>query len=161
MGSGTYLWKHALTEDACIIYSSFPNCRLPGDPTGAGNISAPAGTTMPVAPSVKANLTLRYEFPLAGMLANVQGGGVYEGASRSVLPTADESVLGPMPAYTTYNVSAGLGRDSWTASLSVSNLFNSDGEVSRYLQCNSQYCTTPYIIPLRPRTVMLQFGQRF
>jgi iron complex outermembrane recepter protein len=155
MGSGTYLWQHDLTEDACIDASPFANCG------GPANVSAPAGTRMPVAPSLKANLTLRYEFTLGRLLANVQGGGVYEGGSRSVLPVADEAVLGPMPAYTTYNLSAGLGHNSWTTTLSASNLFDSHGEVSRYLQCNSAFCTTPYIIPLKPRTLMLQFGQRF
>jgi outer membrane receptor protein involved in Fe transport len=66
-----------------------------------------------------------------------------------------------MPAYTTYNFSTGAGRNSWTATLSALNLFDSRGEISRYLQCNSSFCTTPYIIPLKPRTLMLQFGQRF
>jgi iron complex outermembrane recepter protein len=158
MGSGTYLWQHELTEDACIIYSPKPNCALA---SGVPNISALAGTTMPVAPTVKANLTLRYEFMLANLLANIQGGGVYEGASRSVLPTVDEGILGPMSAYTTFNLSAGLAHNSWTTTFSISNLFNSDGEVSRYLQCNSAFCNIPYIIPLKPRTLMLQFGQRF
>lgn len=158
MGSGTYMWKHELTEAACIAQSSGPNCGSPGNPD---NISAPAGTTMPVSPALKANLTLRYEFTLAGLLANVQGGGVYNGTARSVLPTADEAILGSMPAYTTYNLSTGLGHDSWVATLGVTNLFNSDGQVARYLQCNSEFCTTPYIVPLKPRTVMLQFGQRF
>jgi iron complex outermembrane recepter protein len=159
-GSGTYLWEHQLVDPACINKSSYLTCALPGEP-GVLNISAPSGTTMPVAPALKANLTLRYEFELGSLLANLQGSGVYEGASRSVLPDADEGVLGPMPAYTTYNFSTGLGRASWTATLSVANVFNSDGEVSRYLQCNPSFCNTPYIIPLKPRTVMLQFGQRF
>jgi outer membrane receptor protein involved in Fe transport len=155
MGSGTYLWQHKLTEDACIVYSPLAGCG------GSANVSAPAGTAMPVAPSLKANLTVRYEFTLAGLLANVQGGGIYEGGSRSVLPVTDESVLGPMPAYTSYNISAGLAHNSWSTNLSVSNLFDSDGQVSRYLQCNSAFCNVPYIIPLKPRTLMLQFGQRF
>jgi outer membrane receptor protein involved in Fe transport len=158
IGSGSYLWEHQLTDPACIEKSSNITCALP---SGVPNISAPSGTTMPVAPELKANLTLRYEFMLGNLLANFQGGGIYEGAARSVLPVADEAVLGPMPAYTSYDLSTGIGHNSWTASLSASNVFGSRGEISRYLQCNSAFCTTPYIVPLKPRTLMLQFGQRF
>ncbi|MGA3158830.1 MAG: TonB-dependent receptor, partial [Steroidobacteraceae bacterium] len=139
-GAANYLWEHKLVDPACTAQSNSLTCALPSEP-GPANTSAPSGTTMPVAPALKANLTLRYEFTLAGLLANVQGSGVYEGASRSVLPVADEAVLGPMPAYTTYNFSTGAGRNSWTATLSALNLFDSRGEISRYLQCNSSFCT--------------------
>ena len=153
--SDTYLWKHNLTQDACIAFSAAPNCGSPG------NLAAPAGTQMPVSPNFKANASLRYEFNVAGLKANVQAAGVYETQARSLLPVADEAILGPMPAYGTVDMSTGVARDNWTASLNVENVFDGHGQISRYLVCNPTFCTTPYVVPVRPRTVTLQFGQRF
>ena len=153
--SGTYLWKHNLTDDACIAYSAAPHCGSPD------NLAAPAGTQMPVSPSFKANASLRYEFNVAGVKANVQGAGVYQTSARSLLPVADETVIGPLPAYGTVDLSAGLQKNSWTASLNIENLFDGHGQISRYLSCSPAFCTTPYVVPVRPRTFTLQVGQRF
>jgi len=153
--SGTYLWKHNLTQDACVAFSDAPHCGSPD------NLAAPSGTQMPVSPSLKANASLRYEFNIAGLKANVQGAGVYQTSARSLLPVADEAVLGPLPSYGTFDLSGGIAKNSWTASLNIENLFDGHGQISRYLDCSSAFCTTPYIVPVRPRTYMLQFGQRF
>jgi iron complex outermembrane recepter protein len=153
--SATYLWKHNLTQDACIAFSAAPHCG------SADNLAAPAGTQMPVSPNLKANASLRYEFRVAGLTAHVQGAGVYQSSARSLLPVADEAVLGPLPAYGTFDLSAGVEKNSWTANLYVENLFDGHGQISRYLNCNSTFCTTPYVIPVRPRTVTLHFGQKF
>jgi iron complex outermembrane recepter protein len=153
--SGTYLWKHNLTQDACIAFSAEPHCGSPG------NLAAPAGTQMPVSPNLKANASLRYEFSVAGLRAHVQGAGVYQSSARSLLPVADEAVLGPLPAYGTFDLSAGVGKNSWTATLNVENLFDGHGQISRYLICSSTFCTTPYAVPVRPRTLTLHFGQKF
>ena len=153
--SGTYLWKHNLTQDACIAFSAAPHCG------SADNLAAPAGTQMPVSPDLKANASLRYEFQIAGLKAHVQGAGVYQTSARSLLPVADEAVLGPLPAYGTFDLSAGMERHSWTANLNIENVFDGHGQISRYLTCTAAYCTIPYVIPVRPRTLTLHFGQRF
>ena len=116
---------------------------------------------MPVAPTFKANVSLRYEFEVAGLKAFAQGAGFYQSSSRSLLAVADEAVAGPMPGYSTFDISTGAGKGNWKASLSAENLFGSHGEISRYLVCNPSFCTTPYIVPVKPRTLTLQFGQKF
>jgi iron complex outermembrane recepter protein len=155
ISSATYLWKHELTKDACIAYSNAQDCG------GSANVAAPAGTKMPVAPAFKANVSLRYEFEVAGLKAFAQGAGFYQSSSRSLLAVADEGVAGPMPAYDTFDISIGAGKSNWKASLNAENVFGSHGEISRYLVCNPSYCTTPYIVPVKPRTLTLQFGQKF
>ncbi len=155
ISSGTYLWKHNLTQDACIAYSSAPHCG------SADNLAAPAGTQMPVSPSLKANVSLRYEFSLGGWKASVQGAAVYQTSARSLLPVADEAVLGPIPAYGTADLSLGAQRGHWITSLNVENLFDGHGQVSRFLSCSPVFCQTPYVVPVRPRTFTLQLGQRF
>jgi iron complex outermembrane recepter protein len=155
ISSGTYLWKHDLTQNACIAFSTEPDCG------GSANVAAPAGTPMPVAPAFKANVSLRYEFDIAGLKAFAQGAGFYQSSSRSLLAVADEGVAGPMPGYGTFDISFGAGKGNWNASLSAENLFGSHGEISRYLVCSPSYCTTPYIVPVKPRTLTLQFGQKF
>jgi iron complex outermembrane recepter protein len=155
ISSGTYLWKHDLTQDACIAFTTLPNCG------GPANVAAPAGTQMPVAPSFKANISLRYGFDIAGLKAFAQGAGFYQSSSRSLLAVADEGVAGPMPGYGTFDISFGAGKGDWNASLSAENLLGSHGEISRYLVCSPSYCITPYIVPVKPRTLTLQFGQKF
>ncbi len=155
IGSGTYLWKHALTQDACASVSTAADCG------GPSNISAPAGTEMPVSSAIKADATLRYDFNLSELKAHVQGSAVYQGSARSTMAVADEQVLGPTPAHGSVDFSTGVEQHNWTASLNVENLFDSHGQAARYLICSSSYCTTPYIIPIKPRTISLQFGQKF
>ena len=146
--SGTYLWKHELTERACYDLA-------------CTTIAAPVGTKMPVAPSVKANATVRYEWGAAELKSHVQAAGVYQSSASSLLATFDNSVAGNLPAYGSVDLSAGVDGHGWNASLNVENAFDSHGQVSRYLSCSSSYCTNPYAVSIHPRMITLQFGQRF
>jgi hypothetical protein len=45
--------------------------------------------------------------------------------------------------------------------LRVSNVFDTRGQITRFAECTPTTCTQPYIIPTQPRTVGIQFGQKF
>ena len=150
--SGTYLWKHELTQQACYQYAGDGSC---------STIAAVAGTQMPVAPSFKANATARYEWPVGELKAHLQAAALHQSSARSYLSTTDAGVTGMLPSYSSADLSGGIGDKHWSASLNVENAFDSHGQVSRYLSCSSSFCTQPYVVPIHPRMISLQLGQRF
>ena len=150
--SGTYMWKHELTELACYTYAANGTCAV---------IAAPAGTKMPVAAATKANVSARYDWSVAGLKAHAQAAAVYQSSARSQLSLQDAGVTGDIPGYTSADLSTGVAGQIWNLSLNVENAFDAHGQASRYLSCSSNYCTNPYVVPVRPRTITLQFGQKF
>ena len=151
--AGTYLWKHELTGDACKSYDQTTHL--------CTSIVAPIGTKMPVAPALKANLIARYEWSAGGFRAHAQAAAVYQSSASSLLALGDNAVAGNLPSYTAVDASLGVARGNWTAGLNVENAFDSHGEVARYLSCSPTFCTHPYVVPVHPRIVSLQFGQKF
>ena len=43
----------------------------------------------------------------------------------------------------------------------LNNAINTLGELTRFAACTPTTCNQPYVIPVQPRTVWLQFGQKF
>jgi hypothetical protein len=67
-----------------------------------------------------------------------------------------------MPAFTTFQLAVGVSHDNWNAELSVSNLFDSHGQLYRYAQCTTQVCGfEPYVVPTQPRLIAVTFSQKF
>ncbi|HEX7884791.1 MAG TPA: TonB-dependent receptor [Phenylobacterium sp.] len=119
------------------------------------------GTSLPVTPKFKANLTARYEWTLGDMEAHAQGSLVHTSSAFPDLKSLDRSVVGKVPTSTTLDFSAGLNRDNWRIEAYVKNLFDDDGQLDRFVQCAAATCTRVYAIPIRPRTIGLKFGQTF
>lgn len=160
--SETYLWKHEMTADSCQSAPAYPNCQLTSPPTiPNANLLAPAGSTTPVAPAFKGNLTARYAFSIADLKAHVQVSGLYQTSVIPYLSTTDEAVLGKQPGYGSIDITTGVMRGSWTAEFAIENATDSRGQLSRYLACSSTYCTIPYVVPIHPRTISVQVGQKF
>ncbi|MBI1197771.1 MAG: TonB-dependent receptor [Phenylobacterium sp.] len=119
------------------------------------------GDRLPVTPKWKGNLTARYEWPIGEMDAHVQSSVVYTGPGYPDLTIADRAVTGKTPQYVTVDMTAGVQKGSWRVEAYVKNLFDEYGQNDRYVQCNTAVCTRVYVIPIRPRTVGLRFGQSF
>ena len=66
-----------------------------------------------------------------------------------------------MSAYGLADFSAGFGNGSWNLTLFVNNAFDERAEMTRFVQCREDICTTPYIVTNQPRTFGVKFGQRF
>jgi outer membrane receptor protein involved in Fe transport len=124
--------------------------------------AAPKGAPLPLTPDFKGNMVARYEFPFAGFDANVQGALMYETSRPSNLDTADNDVLGDIPSRTVFDLSGGIGRDSWALDLFVSNLTNEDAPIGISTQCNVGICgVQSYGIRTAPRTIGIRFSQEF
>jgi outer membrane receptor protein involved in Fe transport len=127
------------------------------EPTGP--VLAPKGQSLPVTPKFKGNLNVRYEWDMGGNTAHVQGSVVYSGSAYSELRTADRALVGKMPDYTTFDMTAGLTNGSWRVEAFAKNLFDEDGQVDRFVAC--VVCTRVWVTPIRPRIIGVRFGQSF
>jgi outer membrane receptor protein involved in Fe transport len=122
---------------------------------------ATKGTSLPVTPKFKGNLTARYEWTIGDMDAHVQGSVVHTGSAYPDLRISDRSVIGKLPSSTTFDFAIGVNKDSWRIEAFAKNLFDDDGQNDRFVQCASSVCTRVYTIPIRPRTIGLKVGQTF
>jgi len=43
----------------------------------------------------------------------------------------------------------------------VTNATDKRAQLTRFVQCTVDICAQPYIIPAQPRTIAIQFGQKF
>ena len=143
---------------------------LTGDPVDGPE--APSGTQLPVTPKFKANLIARYSFELGGFDAYVQGAVVHVGERESDLRLLERDILGKLPAYTTADFSAGIGKGNWSADVFVNNAFDERGQISRFTQCGETICGASgvvpeypngqvYVVPSQPRTIGVRFSQKF
>ena len=142
----------AVSANPCPVNAKHPTPYAP---------LAPAGTTLPVTPKLKANVVARYSFQLSDWDANVQGTVVYQGESSPQLKLADVAALGMNASYTLVDLSAGIERNGMSVGLIISNLFDERAELTRFAQCAPTVCGQTYIIPAQPRTIGVKFGQKF
>jgi outer membrane receptor protein involved in Fe transport len=120
------------------------------------------GDRLPVTPEVRANMTARYGFTLAGFDANAQGVLQYEGDSYPALQREDNDALGRQPSYTVVDLSAGLSKGSYSLTLFLRNAFDERGRTTTFAQCTIGVCgVNPYYVPNQPRTIGLKFTQEF
>jgi len=119
------------------------------------------GTSLPVTPKFKGNMTARYEWTWNEMDAHVQGSLVHTGSAYPDLRISDRAVIGKLPSQTTFDLSLGVDSGSWRIEAYAKNLFDENGQNDRFVQCASSVCTRVYTIPIRPRTIGLKFGQTF
>jgi outer membrane receptor protein involved in Fe transport len=180
-GSATYLDSY-LTSNFCgtltlVFPTSCPNQQsgAKGSPISYADQSvvtgpyAPAGTRLPGTPRLKANLVGRYTFSVfSEWNAYTQAAVVYQDASVPLLfPSfyqngpAGQQHLGELPPYTLVNLAAGVEKNGLAVQVRLDNTFNTYGELTRFAACTPTTCNQPYVSPVQPRTVWLQFGQKF
>ena len=125
-------------------------------------IEAFEGDRLPVTPKFKANLTARYEFPLAGRDSFLQAAGVYTGDTYSDLTRADRDVTGKNPDYTLLNLSGGMSFGDLAVELFVHNVTDELARSSTFVNCATSVCFgQPYYVPTQPRTIGLRVSQEF
>jgi|HubBroStandDraft_1064217.scaffolds.fasta_scaffold05104_5 iron complex outermembrane receptor protein len=136
------------------------NCTGIGSPYGA--IGSPSANAPPIQFSVRA----RYEWNIRGYAPYVQLGASHHGHSftqAGANPTfgPDETVTNSrgrfdLPAYSTYDASMGVAKDSWWLNVYGENLSNSNASVFT--------STDQFIVqqtPLRPRVIGAVIGYSF
>jgi len=114
------------------------------------------------------NLITRYTQPLGDFNVYGQAAVVYQDASVPLLFPAfyqqgpeGQQHLGELPPYTLLNLAGGMQYNRMQLEVRVENVVNSLGELTRFAACTPTTCNQPYVIPVQPRTVWLQFGQKF
>jgi iron complex outermembrane recepter protein len=129
---------------------------------------APSGSRLPGTPRLKANLISRYDFPMGDWNGYAQVAYVYQDSSVPLLfpafynnGPAGQQHLGELPPYSLVNLATGVDRNNMKIQVRLENAFNSQGELTRFAACTPTTCNQPYISPVQPRTVWLQFGQKF
>lgn len=179
-GSATFL-DAVLTKPFCgtttlVFPSSCPD-QLSGSGTSPISFAdgtivkgpyAPAGTRLPGTPRLKLNLVSRYSFPVFDWGGYGQAAVVYQDSSVPLLfpafyetGPAGQQHLGELPPYTLLNLAAGVQKNGTQLEVRVENAINTLGELTRFSACTPTTCNQPYVIPVQPRTVWLQFGQKF
>ena len=155
-----WLVAHGLTLTGAAAYT---DAELNQDyvPDPSAPPEALKGTSLPVTPKLKANLTARYAWTMGDSDAHVQGSLVQNGTAFPDLRIGDRAVIGRLPSSTTFDLTAGLDRGSWRVAAYVKNLFDDKGQNDRFVSCASSVCSRVYVIPIRPRTVGVRFGQDF
>ncbi|HTU66447.1 MAG TPA: TonB-dependent receptor [Steroidobacteraceae bacterium] len=151
--------KAELADDFCLDATA-----APGECDAAD--FAPEGTRLPITAKLKGSLTGRYEFPIAGLEAHVQGSLQYNGDSRPALLPSEGDLLGDQPSYTIADFAFGVEKEKWELELFVKNAFDERANLYRYTECSTGTCANPdtgivYSIVNRPRTIGLKFNQKF
>lgn len=145
----------ALSTNFCTVgLNSAQNC--------AAGIAAPAGTRLPVQPRFKVSGTVRHDFPVGTFDAHLQGSMLHQSMSTSFLRTADNDAVGNSEAFTTFDVSAGVGKGKSSIELFIQNIFDQRGSLSHNVftipLTSGQYYR---VLPVKPQYVGIRFGRTF
>jgi outer membrane receptor protein involved in Fe transport len=118
-----------------------------------GSAFGQTGSPLAESPPFQASLRARYEIEFGDFKSFAQVGGTHQAHSYSAtgnITTYDQA------GFSTYDASAGTGKDSWTAQLYVQNLTNTRANL---FENGNQFVTAETIN--RPRTAGVKFGYKF
>lgn len=151
--SGAYTDAKTVTA-LCRAASPLPDCG------GPANTTTPSGTRLPITPQFKGSANIRYTWEMGNFAPFIQALVNHQsGASTDLRPT-QAALLGPLPAFTTANVSVGGMIGSITAEVFVQNISDERGQLSRGVRCSVCYQRT-YATLTTPRTIGLRLGAKF
>jgi iron complex outermembrane recepter protein len=127
-------------------------------------VDAYPGTQLPGTPKVKANGTARYSFGVGNYKSYVQGTVGHQSSTTYSLEST-RNYVGDTPSFTTFDLSAGTGLDSWHVEGFIENLFDKRGQLGRNSECNdlvNHYCLlNAHVYPAKPMEFGVKFGQKF
>ncbi|WP_427963670.1 TonB-dependent receptor [Altererythrobacter sp.] len=168
--SGSYN-DATIRRDFCLIANDSFDCTLPGSDGADNALLAPSGTRLPVTAKFKGNAVARYEFPVGGWDAHVQGALAHVGKRRSDLRTFENALKGFFDAYTTVDFSLGVKKDNLRFELFATNLFDERGVINSGVQCLETTCGDPgnlsntggvfYDYVIKPRIIGIKAGFDF
>ncbi len=160
----TYL-NAKLLSNACQFASPSGTCQEPYDDPQYGlesnAILAPSGSRLPVSSKIKGNSIARYEWNVGDYRAHAQIALAYQSSALSSLQSSDEAIVGGLPGYGTTDLAAGVERNRWHMELYIQNATDNRASALRYTTCVPSVCNLVNVIPIKPRLVGLNFGQKF
>jgi iron complex outermembrane recepter protein len=160
----TYL-NAKLLSNACQFASPSGTCQEPYDDPQYGlesnSVLAPSGSRLPVSAKIKGNSIARYEWNVGDYRAHMQIALAYQSNALSSLQSSDEAIVGGLPGYGTADLAVGVARDRWHTELYIQNATDNRASALRYTTCVPSVCNLVNVIPIKPRLVGLNFGQKF
>jgi len=134
-----------------------------GNPvTTCASPQAPDGTSLPVTPKFKANLTARYDFNWGEWDNYVQGSVVGQSSTWTDLRLSDRATLGQQKGWETVDLSGGMEKDGLSIGFYIKNVFDKRASLDRTAQCAISVCgAQSYIVPNQPRTIGVKLGKAF
>lgn len=130
----------------------------------AAHLVAPSGTQLPVTPKFKGDLTARYTFKAGEFDSFVQAALFHQGSATFGLEAIHNAAVGDTPAFSTLDLSAGMGRNHWNLEAFIQNVTDERGELGRFSQCNdfALYCNQhARVYPIKPQFFGIKFAQSF
>jgi len=170
-------WNHSVQTNSPQLIDSNPASVNFGKPitescssTGTGcatinNLFGPVGGPSANSPPIQFNLRARYDWAINSYNAFVQFGGQHTG--HSFTQTANDPSISSggvsttllrfeNPAYSSFDGSAGVAKDNWSAHVFSQNLFNKETSL---FENTGQFVVAE--TPLRPRIIGLKFAYKF
>ena len=103
--------------------------RLPSEQEAGLPPNAPVGTPLPYVPELQLTGIWRGNFEIASMPSFFQAAVTYTGERWNDLDVTNVPARQQMDAYSLTNLSAGIGKDNWTAAVYVKNAFDERAEI--------------------------------
>jgi iron complex outermembrane receptor protein len=161
---GSAAWNSTAMTNSPDLINNNPATPGFGKPiTSLPNPFGPQGSPLADAPPFEGNLRIRYEWNINNYLPFVQAGVTRTGGSLSATgnfpPIASIGTIEQryyQPGYTTYDASAGVGKDNWTCVIYGQNLTDTRGIT---FISQSEAIETETVI--RPRVLGLRLGYKF
>ena len=156
-----------LTADYCGTSGvlSCPNQVTPNPFLPGGVLigpQAPAGTNLPLVPKFKGDVVARYNFGQMGdWQPFVQGSGVYQTKTSSLLRVDMAANVGMSPAWALFDLTAGANYNNMTLEFVCTNVADRRAQLTRFVQTNPVIDNQAYVVPAQPRTFELRFAERF
>lgn len=130
--------------------------------TDCASPEAPDGTSLPVTPKWKGNITARYEFSFGSYDAFLQAAAVGQTGSWTDLRIETREIIGRKPGYGMLDLSGGVSRDGWTLQAYLKNVTDKRAQFSRSSECPATTCgALTYVTVAQPRTLGLKVGRKF
>jgi iron complex outermembrane recepter protein len=147
-------WKTAEQTNSPFLIDNNPASVNYGKPiTSIPNVFGPAGSPTTYSPPFNMNARVRYDWVMGDYSLFVQAGGVH---TAHMLTATGHVPAYNMPAYTTYDAAAGIGKGAWDVQLYGQNIT----DVNTPLDMSSdQFVLTE--IPLHPRVLGIRFDYKF
>ena len=174
MGSGS--WNSSKQTNSPLLVDNNPASNNYGNPitqyvfrgqlVSALNPFGKSGGVTAYSPSAQWNFRARYDWKVSEYKFFVMGGVQHVGTMYTQVDngTNGDTVVNisttltryKMPAYSTYDASAGVAKDNWNVQLFGQNLTDSDASV---FTSSAQFIRSE--VPLRPRVLGVKFGIKF
>jgi len=146
--------------------SQLSSCTLgatvPGSSPPTPQVAAADGTRLPRQPKFKGTTSVRYETELGPYNAYIQGASLYQTSATQDLNVFNNNLLGNTSGFVTFDFSAGIKKDNWTADLFIQNAFDRRGQLTRNTFCSITFCSgSSRAFTTKPQFFGIRFGQKF